>query len=109
MYFLPDHLMVCDGGRVGGINYAKLHISTCFKTTQARDVACQTRDCRVVDKTWRFVNNDGTPDQRFNNNATIPIVEYGVLQLSGPGLNMQFYTSLQGASTSAPQGFSGMM
>jgi len=109
MYFLPDHLMVCDGGRVGGINYAKLHISTCFQTTQARDVARKTNDCRVVDKTWRFVNNDGTPDQRFNNNITIPIVEYGVLQLSGPGLDMQFYTSLQGASASAPQGFSGMM
>jgi uncharacterized tellurite resistance protein B-like protein len=109
MYFLPDHLMVCDGGRIGGISYGKLSISTCFETTQARDVARKTNDCNVVDNTWRFVNNDGTPDQRFNNNATIPIVKYGVLQLSGPGLDMQFYTSLQTASVSAPEGFSGMM
>jgi hypothetical protein len=35
------------------------------------------RDSTQVDTTWRFVNKNGGPDRRFNNNSQIPILQYG--------------------------------
>ena len=46
-------------------------------------------DATVVDQTWRFVNKNGGPDRRFNNNVQLPIVNYGVLRFSSAnGLNI---------------------
>ena len=108
IYFMPDHLLVFDGANIGGIGYAHVDLSTALETSQARDIAKRTRDCKVVGNTWRFVNNDGTPDKRFNSNIQVPLVEYGILSVSGRGLDVRFYTSLQDASVSAPAGFTKM-
>jgi hypothetical protein len=44
-------------------------------------------DSAVIDYTWRYVNKNGSPDKRFNNNYKIPIVKYYDLNLtSGKGL-----------------------
>jgi hypothetical protein len=46
-------------------------------------------DAQVVDQTWRYVNRNGGPDRRFNNNRQIPIVLYAELHLTSPrGLNI---------------------
>lgn len=43
---------------------------------------------------WRYINKDGSPDRRFNNNYQIPVVLYGELWLrSLSGLNMVLQTS----------------
>jgi hypothetical protein len=39
-------------------------------------------DGPVPDTTWRFVNKNGTPDRRFDNNRRLP-----VMQSSGPSGN----------------------
>ncbi len=53
----------------------------------------------MVDRTWRYVNKNGGPDRRFNNNAQLPVVKYGVLYLSSAtGLNIHLNTSNVGAS-----------
>jgi len=45
-------------------------------------------DTRVVDKTWRYVNKNGTRDRRYNDNYEIPIAEYHEFYLrSDSGLN----------------------
>jgi uncharacterized tellurite resistance protein B-like protein len=108
LYFMPDHLLVYDGARIGGISYGRIEISSLFQECQARDIARRTRDCEVVGNTWRFTNKDGSPDKRFNNNSEVPILKYGVLKLAGPNLDMQFFTTLQAASTNAPRGFAPM-
>ncbi|MGW2217782.1 hypothetical protein ACWCSD_22560 [Nonomuraea sp. NPDC001684] len=47
------------------------------------------RDGTVVDSTWRYVNVNGGPDRRFNNNARLPVLLYGRLLLrSHSGLNL---------------------
>ena len=52
------------------------------------------RDGTVVDRTWRYVNKNGGPDRRFNNNAQLPVMQYGVLVLtSSRGLNIHLNTS----------------
>jgi len=108
LYFMPDHLLAFDGGRIGGISYSKLGLSGSLEETQARDIAQRTDDAVVVGQTWRFVNNDGTPDKRFNNNIQVPVIAYGTLRLTAPGLDMEFYTTRQSASTSAPARFDGI-
>jgi tellurite resistance protein len=108
LYFMPDHLLVFEGARVGGINYTDLRLTSTLHATQARDKAKRTEDCKVVGTTHRFVNLDSSPDQRFNNNIEIPIIEYGVLNLSGAGLDLSFYASRQNSALQAPSGFSAM-
>jgi hypothetical protein len=78
MYFMPDHILVYEGARVGGVAYSKLALSSGTEVIQAREIAKQTPDCKTVGSTYRFVNNDGSPDQRFNNNTVVPLVEYGI-------------------------------
>jgi uncharacterized tellurite resistance protein B-like protein len=99
---MPDHVLVFDGARMGGINYAKLDIATDSETTQARGIAAVPRDAKVVGKTYRFVNNDGTPDRRFNNNTEIPLIEYGVVRLSGAGLEVSLFVTNQGSAFGVP-------
>ena len=108
LYFMPDHLMIYDGANIGGISYSQLEFQSAVDATQVREVAKHTNDCKVVGTTYRFVNNDGSPDQRFNNNVDIPIVEYGVFCLAGSGLDMRLYASSQPAGTSAARGFEAM-
>ncbi len=51
-------------------------------------------DANVVGSTWHYVNKSGGPDRRFNNNAQLPVVQYGVLMLkSSRGLNIHLHTS----------------
>lgn len=102
LYFMPDHVLVYDGSRMGGINYAKLEIGTESEVTQARGIAAVARDAKVVGRTHRFVNNDGTPDRRFNNNTEIPLIEYGVVNLRGAGLDVSLYVTNQGNAYGVP-------
>jgi hypothetical protein len=39
-------------------------------------------DAKQVGTTWRYVNKNGTPDKRFNNNTQIPIMRYGVIHFT---------------------------
>ncbi len=92
---MPDHVLIYDGARMGGINYGNLEVSTQTEVAQARDLAKPTRDAKIVGKTYRFVNNNGTPDKRFNNNTEIPLIEYGVLKLGGAGLDVSMFVTNQ--------------
>jgi len=38
-------------------------------------------DARVVDRTWQYVNKNGTPDRRFRDNREIPVVLYYLLTI----------------------------
>lgn len=95
MYFFPERVLVFDSGKVGAINYDSLIISiddTLFVETEG-----VPRDAIVVDKTWRFVNRDGGPDKRFNNNYSIPVTKYETVHFkSNSGLNELLYLSKLG-------------
>ncbi len=61
---------------------------------QFREEDVVPRDAKVIGTTWRFVNKDGGPDRRFNNNYQIPIVLYGTLNVCAPsGLRLSLQTS----------------
>ncbi len=83
IYFFPDVALVMKGKSVGAISYEQLE--TYWNTTVFIEVDGVPSDSVIVGQTWRFVNKNGGPDRRFNNNRQIPEVQYQQLGLRGPG------------------------
>jgi hypothetical protein len=86
LFFLPDRLLVYDGSAVGGVTYETLD---CTVTRQQfiEDTGVPA-DATVIGYTWRYVNKNGGPDRRFNNNPQLPICLYDELYLrTVSGLN----------------------
>jgi hypothetical protein len=97
--FMPDRLLIFEAGRWGAVDYSSLQSEV--GTTRFIESEGVPSDATVVGSTWRFVNKDGGPDRRFNNNIQIPICAYRVVHLaSSQGLNIFLH-----ASSQAFQGF----
>ncbi len=83
LYFFPDRLLVYESGRVGAIDYGD--VGAVAGTTQFIEEESPPPDAAVVGQTWRFVNKNGGPDRRFNNNRQLPVMQYGTLEITGSG------------------------
>jgi hypothetical protein len=83
VYFFPDVVLITEGKNAGAISYDDLKIY--WNTTVFIEDDSVPSDTRVVGYTWRFVNRDGGPDRRFNNNRRIPQVLYQQMGLQGTG------------------------
>jgi hypothetical protein len=79
-YFYPDRVFITEGSRVAVCKYDSLTLST--QLTRFIEDGVVPSDSKVVGHTWRFVNKNGTPDRRFNNNRQLPIAQYEELHLS---------------------------
>ena len=54
-------------------------------------------DAKVVGRTWQYVNKNGGPDRRFNNNRKLPIALYEEIHFaSASGLNEVIQVSRTG-------------
>ena len=86
LLFLPDKLFVIQGTKIGALNYADVNTSVeGYRFIEEEDVP---RDASVVGHTWKYVNKQGGPDKRFNDNRELPICLYGKLIIkSDNGLN----------------------
>lgn len=83
IYFLPDLVVCASGDKVGAFGYSEFNINT--QMTRFVEEEHVPADSVVVDHTWRFVNKNGGPDRRFNNNRQIPICAYQELDFTvGP-------------------------
>lgn len=86
LIFLPDHLFVIQGCKIGAIKYDDLSVS--ISTTKFIEDGHVPKDARVIDYTWQYVNKSGGPDKRFKNNRQLPVCLYGKLSVqSSFGLN----------------------
>lgn len=86
MFFMPDIVLVQDGGRVGAVNYAELNIR--WQDSRFIETERVPSDARVVDHTWAHPNKSGGPDRRFKNNRQIPICVYEAMHFtSSSGVN----------------------
>ena len=86
IYFFPDRILVFDRKGVGTVFYKKLHID--IKEQRFIESGFVPRDAKIVDKTWLYVNKNGTPDKRFSNNREFPIALYEEVHFSSDtGLN----------------------
>jgi len=107
--YVPLKLNNANGGTLfiyPGFLVMPSKISTAFALIDFRDLRFEHHtqrfieedgvpsDSQVVDQTWRYVNKDGGPDRRFNNNYKIPIVHYYEINFkSKKGLNESYQIS----------------
>lgn len=112
LYFLPDRLLVYDGSTIGAVSYATLHVSA--SRQQFIEEGSAPSDATVAGYTWRYVNRNGGPDRRFNNNRQIPICLYDqvtlqtasglheVVQWSRSGTGDHFADAVRGLAVCSP-------
>jgi hypothetical protein len=96
LYFFPDRVLVYDSSGIGAVSYSTLDVSA----TQVRFIEDESvpSDALNIGATWRYVNRDGGPDRRFNNNRQLPILLYGQIGFrSSDGLNELFKCSAHAA------------
>jgi hypothetical protein len=92
LFFLPDLILLLQDGRFGAVPYDDFRVQQ--SSTNFIESGGVAGDATVVGRTWRYVNKNGGPDRRFNNNVQLPILQYGVLVLaSSKGLNIHLQTS----------------
>lgn len=104
-YFFPDRLIVYDGSEVGAVSYRELRGNA--GTTRFIESGKVPSDSQTVEQTWQYVNKSGGPDRRFNNNRQLPIMLYGVLELSSAsGLKDQFMCSRPDVASAVAQAIS---
>ena len=82
LYFLPDRLLVRDGKRFSDVSYE--HLSVYQTTKRFIEDSIPPTDALHVDTTWAYVNKDGGPDRRFNNNRMLPVMLYSRVVLTSP-------------------------
>lgn len=80
LYFFPDLIFVFQNGVYSTIAYNELKVVN--DDLQYTEHEALPQDATVIGQTWKFVRRDGGPDRRFNNNQQLPIVSYGLVQLT---------------------------
>jgi hypothetical protein len=86
LHFFPDRILVYDTNGVGAVSYNALQLNV--KQSRFIENEGAPGDSKIVDHTWRYVNQKGGPDRRFKNNSQLPICLYDEISLNSPsGLN----------------------
>lgn len=92
IYLTPDRIIVLNGFKVLGCKYNNLDFNL-FNSRFVED-GIVPKDTKIISYTWRYVNKDGGPDKRFNNNRQLPICDYGGLEVtSDDGINFRMQCS----------------
>lgn len=96
LFFFPERLLVRRGNKFAAVFYKNLNLEN--STTRFIEDQVVASDARIVDYTWKYVNRNGGPDRRFNNNRKIPICLYSEYTLrSATGVYETICTSRMGA------------
>ncbi|MCY1059987.1 hypothetical protein [Nannocystis sp. SCPEA4] len=107
LLFLPDRLFVWDGRKLVGLPYSELAVRA--GPTRFIEDSALPRDARQVGTTWRYVNKSGGPDRRYSNNAQLPVMEYGELEISSAsGLRVVLQASTVEAAVGTAQAIGGL-
>lgn len=86
IYLLPDKLLIIKDGKIGAINYDDVQIQY---DKQAINSTTMYDDSDKIGETWKYVNNNGSPDRRYKNNYKQNICLCGKISLkSESGLNV---------------------
>ncbi|MFV0428999.1 MAG: hypothetical protein ACK5KO_06200, partial [Arachnia sp.] len=93
LYFLPDRVLVRQARTFGELSYARLGAA-------AGDQRCvelpgtQPRDSIMLAYSWKYVDRDGRPDQRYPDNPRRIVMLYGILEITGEDwLHWRIHTS----------------
>lgn len=82
VYIFPDKILLFKQGKVSAVNLNSINIALSIKNYVVyNDFAS---DSKILYYTWKYVNNNGSPDRRFKNNRQVPVCKYGQLEIIGP-------------------------
>ncbi|MBO9682319.1 MAG: hypothetical protein J7502_06575, partial [Flavisolibacter sp.] len=96
LYFFPERLVVKKSGQFAAVFYKNLNIDK--HSSRFIEEEGVPSDAQIVDYTWKFVNKNGGPDRRFNNNRQLPICYYSYYSFtSSSGIYETICTSRNGA------------
>jgi hypothetical protein len=85
IFFFPEGALVYVNDRYDPLPYKSLEVA--FSSGRFFEEEDLPDDAKVVESTWRFSRPDGSPDPRYKkDNIEIPVVLYGLLQISTPSL-----------------------
>ena len=79
--FLPDVIWIVSESSIEPVYYSNLELESStsnFRETNADDLP---GDSELVGETWKYVNADGGPDRRFNDNYRVPIFRYSEFEM----------------------------
>jgi hypothetical protein len=92
IFFFPEGALIYRGERYEGVSYKSIKVD--FASSRFFEEEEVPADAEVVDRTWRFTREDGSPDRRYAPNPQIPVILYGVLRITGPsGLDVRLQVS----------------
>jgi hypothetical protein len=83
IFFFPEGALIYIDDRYDPLPYKSMKVALSsgrfFEEEDLQD------DATVVERTWRFSREDGSPDPRYEkDNVEIPVVLYGLLEISTP-------------------------
>jgi hypothetical protein len=85
LFFFPEGALIYRDDRYEPLPYNSLKVT--FSSGRFFEEEDLAEDATVVERTWRFSRPDGSPDPRYKkDNAEIPVVLYGLLEISTPSL-----------------------
>jgi hypothetical protein len=85
IFFFPEGALIYRDDRYDPLPYKSLKVA--FSSGRFFEEEDLPGDATVVERTWRFSRPDGSPDPRYKkDNVEIPIVLYGLLEISTPSL-----------------------
>lgn len=100
---IPTGILVKKGLKYASYSYEQLNFNA--STTKFIEVGKIAKDSEIIEKTWQYVNKDGTADKRFKNNRQIPVCLYGALNIKGKNLDIQLQTSDKNATRNVENAF----
>jgi hypothetical protein len=106
---LPDRLLAWDGENLAAVPYEDLEArARTISFVEDRTWGLPS-DALRIGSTWRYVNRDGGRDLRFKDNAELPVMEYGELELQAhSGLRIVLQTSTSAAAEGAALALQGL-
>ena len=94
LYIYPGFVLLLNrtSGHFGLVDFREINLS--FSNTSFVEDESVPTDSKVIGKTWRYANKNGSPDKRFNNNHEIPMTLYNKFFLnSKSGINECYMVS----------------
>ena len=79
LHFLPDQLLIEHDETVEAVSYQNVEISV---SKIGLVLSEAPGDAPVIDRTWKYVNKDGSRDSRFNDNRKLEVVGVDKLEIS---------------------------
>lgn len=92
IYLTPDRIIVLNGFKVVGCKYNNLDFNIFNSRFVEEEIV--PKDATIISYTWKYVNKNGGPDRRFNDNRQLPICDYGGMSVtSTDGINFRMQCS----------------